>query len=892
MNFLSKLFGNSAKQISLYQEQVEKINSLEKAFEAFSQSELKEKTAEFRAKIKAGENPKDFLPEAFAMVRESAKRTLHQRHFDEQLIGGMVLSEGKIAEMNTGEGKTLSATLPVYFHALSGKGVHVVTVNDYLALRDAVWMGQIYHFLGLSVSCIVHEAAFVYDPDYKVADKLEAANIEGVRDGERDSKGSFLVEKSYLRPVSRREAYLADITYGTNNEYGFDYLKDNMVYDLSEKAQRGHYFSIVDEVDSILIDEARTPLIISAPDVGSSELYKEFSRMAPTLRENEDFNIDEKRRAVSLTDQGMEKMEKVLNLPDLYTEKNIRYVHHLEQALSATFLFKRDKDYIVKNNEVIIVDEFTGRLMPGRRYSEGLHQAIEAKEGVRVQEESRTLATITFQNYFRLYEILAGMTGTAQTSAEEFHKVYKLEVLSIPTHKPLVRKNLPDKIFKTENAKFNAVVQQIKLCQSIGQPVLVGTVSIEKNEKLSGLLKVAGVSHKLLNAKNHEEEGAIIAQAGRRGAVTIATNMAGRGVDILLGGNPPDIVEAEEVKNAGGLFVIGTERHEARRIDNQLRGRSGRQGDPGASQFFVSLEDDVMRIFGGERIKNLMERLGVDENIPIENKLVSNAIESAQSRIEGHNFDMRKHVLDYDDVMNKQRQTIYGLRNDILSLFKNSQEKLKEKSLETLKEYTENVISFHLGESYGVSNVEEIFEVIKTMAVDDNAMLEALQKLKVEKFESPEELKEKIWQFIEKKYSTKEDEIGKDVMRQLEKILFLRIADELWMDNLDQMEYMRAGIGLRAYGQRDPLVAYKNEAHKLFKGMQDNIKQNYSNLILKVSQRKEEKPQNVMEKFSKSSSDQNSIGKEEAGRNDPCPCGAVKEDGRPVKYKHCHGRNV
>ncbi|MEK7120163.1 MAG: preprotein translocase subunit SecA, partial [Patescibacteria group bacterium] len=439
----------------------------------------------------------------------------------------MVLSEGKIAEMNTGEGKTLSATLPVYFHALSGKGVHVVTVNDYLALRDAVWMGQIYHFLGLSVSCIVHEAAFVYDPDYKVADKLESANIEGVRDEERDSKGSFLVEKSYLRPVSRREAYFADITYGTNNEYGFDYLKDNMVYDLSEKAQRGHYFSIVDEVDSILIDEARTPLIISAPDVGSSELYKEFAHMAPTLHENEDFNIDEKRRAVSLTDSGMEKMEKVLNLPDLYTEKNIRYVHHLEQALSATFLFKRDKDYIVKNNEVIIVDEFTGRLMPGRRYSEGLHQAIEAKEGVRVQEESRTLATITFQNYFRLYEILAGMTGTAQTSAEEFHKVYKLEVLSVPTHKPLIRKNLPDKIFKTESAKFNAVVQQIKLCQSIGQPVLVGTVSIEKNEKLSGLLKVAGVSHKLLNAKNHEEEGAIIAQAGKKGAVTIATNMAG-----------------------------------------------------------------------------------------------------------------------------------------------------------------------------------------------------------------------------------------------------------------------------------------------------------------------------------------------------------------------------
>jgi preprotein translocase subunit SecA len=884
MSLLSKLFGNNARQVSLYQEQVEKINSLEKTFEAFSQSELKEKTEEFCSKIKVGANPKIFLPEAFALVREAAKRTLHQRHFDEQLIGGMVLSEGKIAEMNTGEGKTLSATLPAYFHALSGKGVHIVTVNDYLALRDTVWMGQIYHFLGLSVACIVHEAAFVYDPDYKVADKLEVANIESVRDEERDSKGSFLVEKSYLRPVSRREAYLADITYGTNNEFGFDYLKDNMVYDLSEKVQRGHYFSIVDEVDSILIDEARTPLIISAPDIGSSELYKEFARMAPTLHENEDFNIDEKRRAVSLTDRGMEKMEKALNLPDLYTEKNIRYVHHLEQALSATFLFKRDKDYIIKNGEVVIVDEFTGRLMSGRRYSEGLHQAIEAKEGVRIQEESRTLATITFQNYFRLYEILSGMTGTAQTSAEEFHKVYKLEVLSIPTHKPLIRQDLPDKIFKTEHAKLNAVVEKIKSCQNAGQPVLVGTVSIEKNEKLSGLLKIAGVPHKLLNAKNHEEEGAIIAQAGKKGAVTIATNMAGRGVDILLGGNPPDIAEAEEVKNAGGLFVIGTERHEARRIDNQLRGRSGRQGDPGASQFFVSLEDDVMRIFGGERIKNLMERLGVDEDIPIENKLVSNAIESAQSRIEGYNFDMRKYVLDYDDVTNKQRQTIYGLRNEILSLFKNSPEKLKEKSMETLRAHIEDVINFHLGESYEVSNTEEIFEVIKTMAVDDNATLEALQKLKMEKFESPEDLKKRIWQFIENKYSAKENEIGSDLMRQLEKILFLRIVDELWMDNLDQMEYMRAGIGLRAYGQRDPLVAYKNEAYKLFKGMQDNIRQNYANLILKVSQRKEEKPQNAMEKFSKNSGGQNLSGKKEVGRNDPCPCGSGK------KYKKCHGR--
>ena len=678
MAILTKIFGDAnEKYLKKLQPLIDQINGLEKQFEGFSVEQLKEKTSQLREKIERGSvSFIEILPEAFAQVRESAKRTLGQRHFDVQMLGGIVLHEGKIAEMKTGEGKTLAATLPVCLNALAGEGVHVVTVNDYLAKRDTVWMGQIYYLLGMSVGCIVHDAAFVYDP---------TAN----KDKERDTLGGFKVIEDYLRPVPRKEAYAADITYGTNNEFGFDYLKDNMVYQLEQQVQRGHYFAIVDEVDSILIDEARTPLIISAPDMESSQWYGEFAKLIPKLNSQTDFEIDEKMKAVTLTEEGVNRVEKILAMGNIYEEKGIKYVHHLEQALRAEVLFKKDKDYVVKSapsggGEVIIVDEFTGRLMPGRRWSGGLHQAIEAKEGVRVQPESLTLASITFQNYFRMYQKLAGMTGTAATSAEEFDKVYHLDVMVVPTNKPLRRAELPDRIYKSQNGKLQALVREIKERHKKGQPILVGTTSIEKNEYLGKLLEREGVAHQILNAKHHEQEGEIIAQAGKLGQVTIATNMAGRGVDIILGGNPSDEEEAKKVKELGGLHVIGTERHEARRIDNQLRGRTGRQGDAGSSQFFVSLEDDLMRIFGGDKIKSLMGFLKIPEDQPIETKIISGAIESAQGKIEGMNFDLRKHILEYDDVMNKHREVIYKKRKEFLQTkdwqakIKNCEEKIKE----------------------------------------------------------------------------------------------------------------------------------------------------------------------------------------------------------------------
>jgi preprotein translocase subunit SecA len=665
MAILTKIFGDAnAKYLKKLRPAVEKINGLEKEFEGFSIEQLKAKTQELKKRIEGNSASNvldEVLPQAFAMVREAAKRTLNQRHFDVQLMGGMVLHEGKIAEMQTGEGKTLAATLPAYLNGLTGRGVHVVTVNDYLAKRDAVWMGQIYDLLGLTVGCIIHEAAFLYDP-----------NIN--KDKERDTVGGFKVVEDYLRPCSRKEAYAADITYGTNNEFGFDYLRDNMVYDVSQQVQREHSFAIVDEVDSILIDEARTPLIISAPDQESSQWYQDFSRIIPKLDSKTDYQIDEKLKAATLTESGINKIEKILGAGNIYEEKGIKYVHHLEQALRAEVLFKKDRDYVVKNNEVIIVDEFTGRLMPGRRWSGGLHQAVEAKEGVRVQPESLTLASVTFQNYFRMYQKLAGMTGTAATSAEEFDKVYHLEVVVVPTHKPMARVFLPDRIYRSSQGKFKALIREVKERHERGQPVLVGTTSIEKNEYLGKLLDIEGVPHQILNAKHHEQEGEIIAQAGRLGAVTIATNMAGRGVDIILGGNPAVAAEADKVRQAGGLHVIGTERHEARRIDNQLKGRAGRQGDPGSSQFFVSLEDDLMRIFGGDRIKSLMNFLKIPEDQSIENKVISNAIESAQSKIEGMNFDARHHVLEYDDVMNKHREVVYKKRKEFLTKENWSQE--------------------------------------------------------------------------------------------------------------------------------------------------------------------------------------------------------------------------
>lgn len=656
--WFAKLF-KSDKELRL---KVAEINALEEKVKDLSDEKILEESNSLRRLIQENKLTLDeALPHAFALVRETAKRVLGQRHFDVQLMGGIALHKGNIAEMRTGEGKTLAATAPVYLNALSGKGVHVVTVNEYLAKRDTVWMGQIYHALGLKVACLIHEGAKIYDPEFRGKNQESA-----LLDKERDTTGAFLVQEDYLRPISRQEAYRADITYGTNHEFGFDYLRDNLVYRLEDQVQRELNYAIIDEVDSILIDEARTPLIISAPDTASSDFYKTFARIVDRLEEETDYIKDEKLRTVEITDEGINKVEKAANVQNIYSPENLRLTHYLNESLKAKALFKLDKDYVVKESEIILVDQFTGRLMLGRRYSGGLHQAIEAKEGVKVQQESRTYASISIQNYFRLYKKIAGMTGTAQTSAEEFDKVYKLGVVTIVPNRQLIRNDEPDLIYKTANGKYSAIAADVKERQKKGQPVLIGTVSIAKNEELAGALRDAGIPHEMLNAKNHEREGAIIAQAGRAGAVTVATNMAGRGVDIILGGNPPDIMQAQKVKDAGGLHVIGTERHESRRIDNQLRGRAGRQGDPGSSQFFLSLEDDLMRIFGGERLKGMMEWLKVPEDMPISAKLVSKSVSQAQSKVEGFNFDARKHLLDYDDVLNKQRLSIYKKRQELL----------------------------------------------------------------------------------------------------------------------------------------------------------------------------------------------------------------------------------
>jgi preprotein translocase subunit SecA len=861
MSFLTKIFGGGEeKMVAGYWPQVEKINQLEKELESFSDEKLKEKTREFRERLQKGEALNDLLPEAFALVREAAKRTIGQRHFDVQLIGGMVLHEGKIAEMKTGEGKTLAATLAIYLNALEGKGVHVVTVNDYLSKRDANWMGPIYHLLGLTTGCIQHEKSYIYEPT-----KID--------------KDEVTVEMQNLKEVSRREAYGADITYGTNNEFGFDYLRDNMVDALVQKAQRGHNFAIVDEVDSILIDEARTPLIISAPDEDSGKLYESFSKLVPRLEKENDYEIDEKMRTVILTEAGIEKSEKMLGLGNIYTEGGIKYVHHLEQALRAEVLFKRDKDYVVKDGEIIIVDEFTGRLMHGRRYSEGLHQALEAKEGVPVQKESRTLATVTFQNYFRMYKKLAGMTGTALTSAEEMHKVYKIDVVPVPTNKPMQRKDFPDSIYRTENGKFQAVIAQIKECNAKGQPVLVGTASISKNEILSALLKKEGIEHELLNAKNHEREAQIIANAGRKGAVTIATNMAGRGVDIKLGGRESER-ERQEVIDVGGLYILGTERHEARRIDDQLRGRAGRQGDPGTSQFFVSLEDDLMRIFAPDRIKRLMEAMQIPEDQPIENKMISRAIESAQAKIEGFNFDTRKHVLEYDDVMNKQRETIYRKRDEILSL-----DNLKEQVLASVADEIAKIVDFHAPGDWADNwDLKEMYGALNNIFPLPNDAEQRMAEIK-----NRENLVEYLIARANEAYELKEKEIGFGQMRQIEKAFYLRTIDMLWMEHLDEMGYLRDSVRLRAYGQKDPLVEYKNEGQKLFRQLLDAIRSSFVGSIYKVVLAPQAPAQKIAERNAENRG--NNIGvKKEIGRNDPCPCGAKKEDGTPKKYKHCCGK--
>lgn len=764
MSILNKIFGDAnEKYLRELNPIIEKINSLETEFEKLSDQQLKEKTVNLKQRLKKGESLDDVLQEAFALVREAGKRALNQRHYDVQMIGGIVLYQGKVAEMKTGEGKTLAATLPVYLNALTGNGVHVVTVNDYLARRDVVWMGQIYNMLGLSIGCVNHEQSFLYDPEFKKPEQDEI----------RDKIGSFKVIEDFLKPVSRKEAYSADITYGTNNEFAFDYLKDNMVYSLENMVQRGFNFAIVDEVDSILIDEARTPLIISSPVQESTDKYYQFAKLAAELKEGEDYIIEEKDKAATFTEQGQNNVVKKLG-KDPWGENDITTTHQLESALRAKTLFKKDKDYVVKNGEVIIVDEFTGRLMPGRRWSAGLHQAVEAREGVEVKQESRTFATITFQNYFRLYNKLAGMTGTATTSAEELDKVYGLDVIVIPTNKLLKRKELPDRIYKSLEGKFLAVVKEIKERHEKGQPVLIGTVSIDKNEYLGKLLEIEGVPHNILNAKNHEKEGEIVAQAGRLGGVTIATNMAGRGVDIILGGNPQDPEQSRRVCELGGLCVIGTERHEARRIDNQLRGRAGRQGDPGESIFFVSLEDDLMRVFGGDRVKGLMETLKVPEDMPIEARMISRAIESAQTKVEGMNFDVRKHVLDYDDVMSKHREVFYKKRLQVLEKFQQG----------TLREY----------------------------------VLEIIRKA----------------EFKEEDYAKREEEIGLKDIRQVEKDVCLKVLDTFWIEHLEDMNHLRDSVKLRAYGQQDPLVEYKREGHRMFQEFLARIESAIANALMKA----------------------------------------------------------
>ncbi|MEK7193402.1 MAG: preprotein translocase subunit SecA [Patescibacteria group bacterium] len=1007
-DFLKKISGG--RSVARYNERAREINALEPEVKKFTDEELRAASLAFKEHIQSKEKTiDDILPNAFAFAREAARRTLGQRPFDVQLVGGMVLHDGAVSEMMTGEGKTLTAVLPAYLNALTGEGVHVVTVNEYLARRDVAWMGQIYRALGLSVACLVPNAAYLYDPTYvrgprgqdadlaeekllhedltyrirgilfsiknvlglghkeniyqkaiesellkaeivferekaidvlydgkkigtyqpdfvidgkvileikavpfigKIEEKqvwsylkgspyrlallanfggkdieikrivYDTARDNGPResassqresallDKERDSTGNFLVQQEFLRPVSRREAYLADITYGTNHEFGFDYLRDNLAYGLTDQVQRGHHYGIIDEVDSILIDEARTPLIIAAPDAQSSEYYKTFARVVTHLKKDEDYTVDEKLRSSAITEAGIEKVEKVVGIHNLYAPENMRLVHYLEESLRAMALFHRDKDYVVKDGEVIIVDEFTGRMLHGRRYNAGLHQAIEAKEGVLVKEESRTYAKISIQNYFRMYKKIAGMTGTAQTSAEEFHKVYSLEVVSVPTNQPMARKNLPDFIFRNKEAKLRSVVAEVKQRFEKGQPILLGTPSIEKNDFLSAHLTRAGIPHEVLNAKNNEREGAIVAQAGRLKAVTVATNVAGRGVDIILGGNPLNPEEAKKVRDLGGLHVIGTERNEARRIDNQFRGRAGRQGDPGSSQFLLSLDDDLLRIFGGDRIKSLMERFDLPEDQPIEMGIVSKAVEQAQAKVEGANFDMRKHLLEYDDVLNKQRASIYRKRQEIL---------------QSMNRDTLALIIFEAASGYFDGVAQKLFGDEETFTGENTDELKKLFEESVIATKEQPLPKEPTRESIRELLTKRSVEVTVDP-QTLNRVL--SILDLLWMTHLEDLEALSESIGLRAYGQRDPLVEYRREAHNLFKNFWGNFNTwIFTNLFKLASLQAASgvatanpspRPAMVV------AGNQPSSGKT-VGRNDPCPCGSGK------KYKKCHG---
>ena len=876
--FLSGLVDSNEKEIKRLQPYVDRVNERESEYEKLSDDALHAKTDEFKSRFQDGALLDDLLPEAFAAVREAAKRTLGQRHFDVQLMGGVALHQGKIAEMKTGEGKTLVATLPLYLNSLTGRGVHLVTVNDYLARRDPYWMGPIYHALGISVASIYpmqnpdeHSPARLFDPDFESDDS----------------------RWTHFRTVSRKEAYGADIVYGTSSDFGFDYLRDNMVVDLSQMVQRPQYYAIVDEVDNLLIDEARTPLIISAPAEESGESYQVFARIVPRLGNEEDYVIDEKSRTVSLTDNGMTNIERMLKRegllksPNLYDPENHALTRYLDNALKAQAIFKRDKDYVVKDGEVIIVDEFTGRLMYGRRYSEGLHQAIEAKEHVKIQRESMTYATITIQNYFRMYEKLAGMTGTAATEAEEFHKIYKLEVTEIPTNKPMIREDFSDKIYKTEEGKYRAVVNQIKELHDAGLPVLVGTVSIEKSEHLNDLLKRQGISCKILNAKEHTKEGEIIARAGEPGAVTVATNMAGRGVDIVLGGrSDAGDEDAWQQKHAeiiekGGLQVIGTERHDARRIDNQLRGRAGRQGDPGNTRFFLSLEDDIVRRFGGDRIKSVMNWAGMDDDTPIENALINKTITDVQKRVEGYHFDMRKHLVEYDDVVNKHRELIYGERRKVLG-----GADLKANILSMVSEEINAIVTSRMSDTHGLDwdipamlvDINAIFPLPRTFDVDSLAEMK------------PKEIEEQLIAEAETLYEEKEKEIGADRMRTLERLVMLQIIDRLWVEHLTAMEHNRLQAGWQTLRQTRSVDAYKSSGYEQFQLLLETIRHDITRTVfhVKLGERAPAKQQSPMVKANLGSKGDDKPGKttgsKKVGRNDPCPCGSGK------KYKHCCGR--
>jgi preprotein translocase subunit SecA len=893
LNVLKKIFGTkNERELKRISPVVERINSLEPEMKEVPDNGFLGLTSKFKERLKGGEALDSILPEAFAAVREVSRRKLNMRHFDVQLVGGVVLHEGKIAEMKTGEGKTLAAVLSIYLNALTGKGAHLVTVNDYLAKRDARWMGPIYHTLGLSVGVIQHESSFIYDPGFAGTDE----------------------SLFHLRPVSRKEAYMADITYGTNNEFGFDYLRDNMKFSLEDYVQKEPHYAIVDEVDSILIDEARTPLIISGPTEDSTDKYYTIDGIIPRFKKEAHYTVDEKARQVLLTEEGVSRVEDLLKIDNLYDPRHIETLHHVNQALHAHVLKHKDIDYVVKDGQVVIVDEFTGRLMPGRRWSDGLHQAVEAKEKVRIESENQTLATITFQNYFRMYEKLAGMTGTADTEAAEFNSTYNLDVLVAPTNKPMVRTDYPDVVYKTEKEKFGAVVNEIKQWYEKERPVLVGSISIENSEKLSKLLSRHGIPHHVLNAKHHEREAEIVAQAGRLKAITISTNMAGRGTDIVLGGNPEYMAaakagkddatelyhhaieaakalceeEKKKVIELGGLHIVGTERHESRRIDNQLRGRSGRQGDPGSSRFYVCLEDDLMRIFGSDRIASIMDRLGMEEDIPIEHRLVSKAIENAQGKVEGHNFDIRKHLLEYDDVMNQQRQVVYGYRRQILA-----ESGLREMVKDFVNEVAEDIVFTHIEEKsnpdeWDIKSFNEALYKQFGVTIED----EDLKGLR-DRDALSKRLADKAW----KAYQEKVGSVGEEVISQVEKIFMLHTLDNLWKDHLLSMDHLKGGIGLRGYAQKNPLHEYKKEGFNLFADMIFRLKSDVVERLYKVQVEAgnvgaiepQARQQNIVlsrgEKEGAAAKPKTiKRATKKVGRNDPCPCGSGK------KYKKCCGK--